>query len=662
MFGDVSRFEELRSRAEALLREGLEVPGAGAAEALEVLEQMRLLYAELEVQRRDLIEAQEAVEAQRRHFSQLFGEAPVGFARLGATQRFEEVNEALRGLLGMSAAAPDGPFVQYVASQSVGAWLAAAGAATSGSPQLVELFLRRVGGEQVRAQATVSWWPHGEGGALLVALTDVTALRRAEAQRAEQVARFERLFEQVSDGVVLVDLYTDIIRQTNASFCSLLERGWQSLEQREHSALFPEALRDSQRELLEREARRGGGGTIILEYVRGDGARIEAEASVGALEEGGATLAILLLRDVTARRQQAREEAEGAAQRMQGQKLEAIGQLASGVAHNLNNILAIVLACVEQLPAQEPVDDIRQATLRGRELAAELMMIARQEVTRRDRVELGELVREVARLVKYTRVAVTVEAEAGCVLVGDAGQWHQALLNLALNARDAMPQGGSLAMRVWREGGQVMLEVADTGRGMSEEVAQRAFEPFFTTKAEGTGLGLAHVYSVARAHHAKVSLITAPGAGCAVRFEIPAAPELVSDAPREITVSDTRMVALVVDDEPLLLRSMQRLLGMFGLEVLVASSGESALSMLEAGAAHVEVMITDYAMPGLGGAKLLAAVAARYPWLRLIAMTGMIEPGLRDVLIAAGAHVVLTKPFTSEELGAALASVGVAAP
>jgi CheY-like chemotaxis protein len=347
---------------------------------------------------------------------------------------------------------------------------------------------------------------------------------------------------------------------------------------------------------------------------------------------------------------------------MQGQKLEAIGQLASGVAHNLNNILAIVLACVEQLPAQEPVDDIRQATLRGRELAAELMMIARQEVTRRDRVELGELVREVARLVKYTRVAVTVEAEAGCVLVGDAGQWHQALLNLALNARDAMPQGGSLAMRVWREGGQVMLEVADTGRGMSEEVAQRAFEPFFTTKAEGTGLGLAHVYSVARAHHAKVSLITAPGAGCAVRFEIPAAPELVSDAPREITVSDTRMVALVVDDEPLLLRSMQRLLGMFGLEVLVASSGESALSMLEAGAAHVEVMITDYAMPGLGGAKLLAAVAARYPWLRLIAMTGMIEPGLRDVLIAAGAHVVLTKPFTSEELGAALASVGVAAP
>jgi CheY-like chemotaxis protein len=222
---------------------------------------------------------------------------------------------------------------------------------------------------------------------------------------------------------------------------------------------------------------------------------------------------------------------------------------------------------------------------------------------------------------------IRLEPSAPMIIDGDEGQWHQALLNLALNARDAMPDGGRLELAAHRDGDYAVLEVADDGAGMSPDTRARAFEPFFTTKGtQGTGLGLAHGYAVARAHGAILELTSELGRGTTVRLRIaamalPAAVAAPASAPATALVG----AAVIVDDEPAVRRSTSRLASRLGLTVEAVASAAEALEALARGPA-VAYLVTDLSMPEVDGLALARTARARWPALGIVVVSGTPAP------------------------------------
>ena len=268
-------------------------------------------------------------------------------------------------------------------------------------------------------------------------------------------------------------------------------------------------------------------------------------------------------------------------------------------------------------------------------------------------------------------VVVRLDLDVGAPpILGDRSQIEQVLMNLAINARDAMPRGGTLTISVAAApvleerpdgpppGRWVRLSVSDTGTGMAPEVAARAFEPFFTTKArgQGTGLGLATVYGVVRQHGGHARLFTAPGAGTRFDLYLPAAeaasaaaaPSPAAPAPAPLGRGET---VLVVDDEPSIRRVVRSILVRLGYQVLEAEGGAQALELVEQTGGRVDALLSDVVMPGMRGAELGRAFRARWPGRPVLLMSGYAE-GLEDA--TAGADAFVVKPLTFDALARAL--------
>ena len=376
--------------------------------------------------------------------------------------------------------------------------------------------------------------------------------------------------------------------------------------------------------------------------------------------EGRATRAIGTHTDVTERRMM--EE-----QFRHTQKMEAIGKLAGGVAHDFNNLLTTIAATTEVLREELAPDDahrtdldqIARATDRAKALTGQLLAFSRLEVERRQRLSLDRAVRQVEPLLRRLlapgqELIATLDAHDAMVSV-DPAQLELALLNLVANARDAMPDGGTVTIRTEVVNPhELRLAITDTGVGMDSEIAERAFEPFFTTKPQGkgTGLGLATVYGFAERLGGRVDLQTVPGQGTTVALAIPAAqgadPAVTSITPPQSAPTRSGRRVLVVDDEEGVRRSTRRLLERRGYTVLEAESAAHALTLLDS--AVVDVMLTDHAMPGGTGRELVRHVMERHPAVRVVLMSGFAGEGeVRDD-IRGQAVPFLAKPFTLEEL------------
>ncbi|MCM2255198.1 MAG: PAS domain S-box protein [Vicinamibacteria bacterium] len=380
---------------------------------------------------------------------------------------------------------------------------------------------------------------------------------------------------------------------------------------------------------------------------------------------------VAMVRDITARQVAEHERRSLEAQLQHLQRMESVGRLAGGIAHDMNNVLAAIMAVGAVLEDRggetgRDADLILQACRRGRDLIQGLMEFSRKAVEGVALLDLNELVRQESELLASTtlqRIAVRTELAPDLPkLLGSASALSTALMNLCVNALDAMPGGGTLVLSTARRGERhVELAVEDTGHGMPPEVLARAMEPFFTTKpvGKGTGLGLSRVFGAVQAHGGSVEIQSKPGLGTRVLITLPV---VLGDRPLAPRAATTRPRAgqafrlLMVDDDPLVRETWPALLEAMGHQVAVATSGFEALGMLEHGG-DWDVVLLDQNMPGLDGVETLARLRQQRPDLPVILATGFLDATARERLRGLTRVCVLAKPLSAEEFQQALAAV-----
>jgi signal transduction histidine kinase len=426
---------------------------------------------------------------------------------------------------------------------------------------------------------------------------------------------------------------------------------------------------DAEAEVARRMERlRSGAAMGTIERARPGGRQLEIRRN--PLPGGGF---VTLYRDVTAR--------HDAEERLrQAQTMAAVGRLTAGVAHDFNNLLISISGNAEMLHNQLGDDPthgrrlavILQSSERGATLVRQLLAFARKQTLEPVRVDLNEVVRGIGDLLRATLGRrVRVETKLDPVLwpaLIDRAQIEHVILNLAINARDAMPDGGTLTISTNNmtldaqgrvadlpAGEYVAVNVSDTGTGMTDEVLRNAFEPFFTTKppGHGSGLGLSQVYGVARQSGGGVQIDSVVGAGTTVAVLFPRAVGDVAEAPRiepvpladpvSAPVAALHRTILVVDDEAECRETIAAMLSANGFSVVLAEDGSEALRRIEEGA-EFDLLLVDYAMPGMNGIELAQAVRARRPAVPVVFFTG----GDSDWI--SGERWVLMKPFLSRTL------------
>lgn len=374
------------------------------------------------------------------------------------------------------------------------------------------------------------------------------------------------------------------------------------------------------------------------------------------------------------------------------QRLESVGQLTGGIAHDFNNLLTIIqgnLQVLEELPllqadpyAQDLVGAATRASRRGAELTGKLLAFSRRQVLQPEPVDLGAMLRSLADMLRRTldqRIAIEVDAAADCPpVLADPGQLESALLNIAINARDAMPEGGTLCFGARAcpalplevrgglddpsapVGGFVAISVSDTGTGMPDEVKERAFEPFFTTKAagRGTGLGLSTVYGFAKQSRGAVSIDSAPGRGTMLTLYIPR-PWQHGSGPGEVVDSGRVVPAglsvLLVEDDTEVRAVAQRFLEALHARVTAVINAEQALLALQGGQGF-DLLLSDIALgAGMRGTELAALAQQRFPGMAVLLMSGFSADLIDADRTSPADWELLPKPYSRQELAAAIA-------
>ncbi|MFI5889744.1 ATP-binding protein [Actinoplanes sp. NPDC051513] len=524
------------------------------------------------------------------------------------------------------------------------------------------------GWDTVTALLAVWYWTlRGRFPALVrgaAVFEDLRLRQAAEATLRASEERFREIVETTSEGVVVLD-GDGRIGYANERFAGMVGRPAPDLPGTPVLELVVAADRPAAVQALSEV---GASGATRIEVGmqaqsgRAVWARIALTARVG--DAGDPVGALAMVADVT-------EQKSIEAQLHQAQKLEAVGQLAGGLAHDFNNLLTVIDGYAALLIAEADeatVSDlvmIRDASSRASALTRQLLTFSRAQTARPQVVDVAELVAGVEvllrRLIREDVDLIVTSAAGPTPVRVDPGQLEQVLVNLAINARDAMPDGGTLAIATDRvdgeTGDQVLITVTDTGCGMTAEVADRVFEPFFTTKGPGggTGLGLSTVYGIVTRAGGQVRLASRPGEGATFEVFLPAAEvpaEAVGEpaAPQRLTAGTGTI--LLVEDDPAVRRLSERILTTAGYQVLVGVDGENALEVARAHAG-IDLLLTDVIMPGMNGQELADRLTALRPGLPVIFTSAYTRGVLTDDLSAA----FLDKPFTAAALTEKVRSV-----
>jgi PAS domain S-box-containing protein len=508
---------------------------------------------------------------------------------------------------------------------------------------------------------------------------DVTEARRAEAALRESEARYERIAANVP-GIV----YQFIYLPDGSKRFTFVSEGARAL-----CGVAPEAILQDPNALfglIHPEDRPGmhASGQAAVAALRpwtwegrlllptGEQRWVQA-ASRNARQPDGSVLADGLIMDITAQR--TLEE-----QLRQSQKMEAVGQLAGGVAHDFNNILTAIAGFAEFLqdefepgdPRREDVGEILKGAHRAASLTAQLLAFSRKQVLRSEVLDLNQVVTEVTAMLRpllgSSLHLVTLPAQRAVPVLADRTQLEQVLMNLALNARDAMQGGGTLTIEIGispAEPGaaqRATLVVSDTGMGMSPEVAARVFEPFFTTKppGRGSGLGLATVHGIVQHSGGTISVESHPGEGTSFYITLPLA---AGSRVRPITgemyaIRDSKQgkggrsagTVLIAEDEEAVRAIAQRLLERAGYRVLTARHGADALRVLAQEGDTVDLVLSDVVMPEMGGVELAAHAAEMIPGLPVVLMSGYTDNDLGPIDEEGVVAGFISKPFTASSL------------
>jgi PAS domain S-box-containing protein len=541
----------------------------------------------------------------------------------------------------------------------------------------LELYGRRQDGSEFPAEILLSAIEADEGLLVTAAIRDVTERRAAEK-------KFEQFLEFAPDAIVGV-MPTGEIVLVNQQAETLFGYTRDELIGKLVESLVPERFREvhpgHRNDYFHEPRTRPMGAGVELYAMRKDGSEFPAEISLSSIDTEEGTLATVAVRDVSDRAEGERERAL-LEQLHQAQRLESVGQLAGGIAHDFNNILGVIMNYAEFVAdEQEPdsqalhdVQEIRCAAERAAALTRQLLIFSRREVVKPEVLDLRQVVSGLENLLHRAlgeRVEMeTLFDEDLMAIEADPGQIEQVLVNLAVNARDAMPDGGRLLIEAGNAeldeeyvcmhpetepGDYVRLKVSDTGVGMDEKTIQRACEPFFTTKgkAEGTGLGLATVYGIVTGAGGRIDIYSEPEMGTTVKIHLPAssvAPSEGEAQPRERPVGRGEVV-LVVEDEPDVRGMAERILTKGGYSVIGTSGGEEALAICRRADQPIHLLLTDVIMPGMLGTELVEQINTIRPELEIIFMSGYSHEVLApEALATQGGGAFIEKPFSASEL------------
>ena len=487
-------------------------------------------------------------------------------------------------------------------------------------------------------------------------------------ERMDELERMRALLDHSHEAFVFVEIETERIWDANDASCRIIELPLESLRGRSVDGLISPEVVARLREV--KQGGRDAGPEELLQVVHESpsGARHELEVSVATNTFSEGTFAIIVARDISERLRAVDALAASREQLHHAQKLESVGRLAGGIAHDFNNLLGAILGYADLVlatlpeddPVREDIEEIAKAGERASRLTRQLLAFSRRQKGRPGPVDLVALVRGMQNMVARL-LGSDIDLNVRCVdspvvISSDRGQMEQVLLNLAVNARDAMPEGGRLLLRVDRqlglEGSSAVLTVSDTGVGMDEETRQRIFEPFFTTKAtgKGTGLGLSTVYGAVSSAGGEILVESAPGEGTTFRLRFPVVATSMSSETKSAAAptpqqSGTETI-LVVDDEEMLRHFVSRVLAAQGYQVVKAADGEDALAVLERHDGEVDLIVTDVVMPRLGGAALVERVRQEFPQLPVVFMSGLSD----RATLPDGEWDTLAKPFGRKEL------------
>ncbi|MBI2949940.1 MAG: PAS domain S-box protein [Verrucomicrobia bacterium] len=541
--------------------------------------------------------------------------------------------------------------------------------------------LVRIDGTPFDAEVAAAPFVYQGKPSALVIIRDITERKRMQDALRDSEARYRKLAELSPDGIV-VHCDRQIVYANQVLARMVGAAAPEELMGRDVLAFLHPSFHDLGVERSRRVLERG---EIVPpaeeKLVRLDGTYFDAELTAGPFIHQGKPAAISVIRDITEKK--ALNE-----KMLRNQRLESIGTLVGGIAHDLNNVLAPILMSLEILrlkftdePSQKILSTIAASAQRGADLVKQVLTFSRGLKGERVAVQLRHVVREMQGIIRETfpksiTLALQMPSDLWTVK-GDATQLHQVLMNLCVNARDAMPNGGKLSIRgenltlddtfgrmnpEARPGPHVLLTIIDTGSGMSREVQRRIFEPFFTTKepGKGTGLGLSTVLGIVKGHGGFITVETEAGQGTKFKVYLAAEPSSETrraEAERCPSPTGHGELILVVDDEAAIQQIARETLQVSGYRVLTAGNGAEAVALCAQHALEVKLVLTDMMMPIMDGTATIRAVRVLAPQVKIIAASGLGSETRESDPGKLGVEAFLRKPYTSDTLLRTVAEV-----